>query len=210
MLRIHQTKSVDAAKSYYAKGLREGEYYSQEGQGTWCGKAAELLGLNGAVTRQQFNALCDNRRPDNGQKLNPRDDLDRKVGYDMTFSAPKSVSIMYEILGDVRILDIFRQAVRETIMSIEDDAHVRVRKNGEMSVRRTSNLVWAEFTHHTSRPVAGLSDPSLHSHCYCFNTSFDREENRFKAGEFFFIKHDATYYEAIFHSKLAMGLRKLG
>lgn len=210
MLRIHQTKSVDAAKRYYANGLREGQYYSQEGCGGWRGKAAEMLGLDGEVTRKQFNALCDNRRPDNGEKLNPRDDADRKVGYDMTFSAPKSVSIMYEILGDKRILEVFQKSVSETMGCIEEDAHVRVARHGEHAQRRTSNLVWAEFTHHTSRPVDGLSDPSLHSHCYCFNTSFDAEENRFKAGEFFFIKHDATYYEAIFHSKLAMGLRQVG
>ncbi len=210
MLRIFQTKSVEAAKSYYARGLREGDYYSQEGQGIWSGKAAEFLGLSGEVTREQFDALCDNRRPEDGNKLNPREDVDRKVGYDMTFSAPKSVSIMYEILGDERILEVFQKSVRETMASIEEDAHVRVRRGGEISQRRTGNLVWAEFTHHTSRPVEGLSDPSLHSHCYCFNTSFDAEENRFKAGEFFFIKHDATYYEAIFHSKLAMGLRQLG
>jgi conjugative relaxase-like TrwC/TraI family protein len=210
MLRIFQTRSVEAAKSYYAIGLNEGDYYSQEGQGFWRGKAAGMLGLHGMVERDQFDALCENRRPDSGEKLNPREDLDRKVGYDMTFSAPKSVSIMYEILGDGRILNIFQKAVHETMQSIEADAHVRVRKGGVISQRRTGNLVWAEFTHHTSRPVDGLSDPSLHCHCYCFNTSFDGEENRFKSGEFFHIKRDAPYYEAVFHSKLAMGLRQLG
>ena len=210
MLRIFQTRSVEAAKSYYARGLREGDYYSQEGQGIWHGKAAEALGLSGVVNHGQFDAMCDNRRPDNGEKLNPREDIDRKVGYDMTFCAPKSVSIMYEILGDKRILDVFQKSVRETMASIEEDAHVRVRKNGEVSVRRTSNLVWAEFIHHTARPLMGLSDPSLHCHSYCFNTSFDQEEGRFKAGEFFYIKKDAPYYEAVFHSRLAMGLRQLG
>ncbi len=43
-----------------------------------------------------------------------------------------------------------------------------------------------------------------------FNTSYDAEEQRFKAGEFYHIKHDVPYYEAIFHSKLADGLRNLG
>lgn len=210
MLRIFQTQSVDAAKSYYASGLREGDYYSEEGKGLWSGKAAEMLGLSGEVEREQFEALCENRRPDTGGKLKPREDSDRKVGYDMTFSAPKSVSILHEILGDERTLGVFHDAVRETMRSIEADAHARVRRDGAVSQRRTGNLVWAEFTHHTSRPVDGLSDPSLHCHCYCFNATFDAEEGRFKAGEFFHIKHDAPYYEAIFHSKLAMGLRRLG
>ncbi len=169
-----------------------------------------MLGLEGEVEQEAFDALCDNRRPKTGAKLNPREDADRKVGYDMTFSAPKSVSILLEVLVDERILCAFHAAVRETMSLIEEDAHVRVRRGGIVSRRRTGNLVWAEFTHHTSRPVDGLSDPSLHCHCYCFNTSFDGEENRFKSGEFFHIKRDAPYYEAIFHSKLAMRLRQLG
>lgn len=210
MLRIFQTQSVDAAKSYYATGLREGGYYAEEGMGLWSGKTATMLGLSGEVERAQFEALCENRHPNTGEKLKPREDSDRKVGYDMTFSAPKSVSILHEILGDRRILKVFHTAVRETMCSIEEDAHTRVRRGGIVSQRRTGNLVWSEFTHHTSRPVAGLSDPSLHCHCYCFNVSFDAEEGRFKAGEFFHIKHDAPYYEAMFHSKLAMGLRRLG
>lgn len=210
MLRIFQSQSVDAAKSYYASGLREGDYYSEEGKGLWSGKAAVMLGLSGEVEREQFEALCENRRPDTGAKLKPREDSDRKVGYDMTFSAPKSVSILHEILGDERILTVFQNAVRETMGSIEADAHARVRRDGAVSQRRTGNLVWAEFTHHTARPVEGLSDPSLHCHCYCFNATFDAEELRFKAGEFFHIKRDAPYYESMFHSKLAMGLRRLG
>lgn len=210
MLRIFQTRSAEAARSYYASGLLEGDYYSKEGRGIWNGKAAAMLGLNREVEREAFIALCENRRPGTGEKLNPREDVDRKVGYDMTFSAPKSVSILHEVLGDERILEIFHAAVRETMTCIEEDAHVRVRRGGEVSSRRTGNLVWAEFTHHTSRPVDGLSDPSLHCHCYCFNTSFDGEENRFKSGEFYPIKRDAPFYEAIFHSKLAMGLRQLG
>ena len=169
-----------------------------------------MLGLSGEVQGGQFLALCENRRPDSGEKLNPRQDANRKVGYDMTFSAPKSVSIMHEVLGDQRILTAFHAAVRETMDCIEADAHVLVRREGEISQRRTGNLIWAEFTHHTARPVDGLSDPALHCHCYCFNTSFDQVEGRFKAGEFYHIKHDAPYYEAIFHSKLAMGLRHLG
>jgi conjugative relaxase-like TrwC/TraI family protein len=210
MLRIFQTRSVEAARSYYASGLLDGDYYSQEGRGIWNGRAAAMFGLSGEVEQNAFNALCENRHPFTAGKINPREDADRKVGYDMTFSAPKSVSILYEVLGDERILATFHASVRETMNLIEQDAHVRVRRGGMVSRRRTGNLIWAEFTHHTSRPVDGLSDPSLHCHCYCFNTSFDGEENRFKSGEFFHIKRDAPYYEAIFHSKLAVGLRQLG
>ena len=211
MLRIHQSRSIAAAKSYFVEGLERGDYYTgQELPGIWQGKAATMLGLEGEVQAADFHALCDNVRPDTGGKLNPRVDKDRKVGYDFTFSAPKSVSILHGVVGDERILEAFQTAVRETMERIEADAHVRVRKGGKVEDRKTGNLVWGEFTHFTSRPVNGISDPQLHAHCYTFNTSYDPVEQRFKAGEFYHIKHDAPYYEAIFHSKLADQLKRLG
>ena len=82
--------SVAAAKSYYTKGLGQDDYYAgQELPGVWHGKVAERLGLSGEVEKEDFHALCDNIRPDTGEKLNPRSNKERRVGYDMVFSAPK-------------------------------------------------------------------------------------------------------------------------
>ncbi|MBC7997829.1 MAG: relaxase domain-containing protein, partial [Leptolyngbya sp.] len=213
MLRIFQSDSAANAKGYYTSGLEDAHDYYVAGaatSGLWFGKAAEMLGLSGEVTQEQFHLLCDNHRPDTFEKLNPRENTKRKIGYDMTFSAPKSVSILQGIVGEKNVILIFQQAVRETMIYLEQDAHVRVRKNGLDETRRTGNLVWGEFTHFESRPIDGISDVNLHCHCYCFNTSYDAEEGRFKAGEFFNIKRDAPYYEAIFHSRLAQGLKSLG
>jgi conjugative relaxase-like TrwC/TraI family protein len=217
MLRIHQSSSVAAAKSYYASGLESEGYYSKEGDaGQWFGKVAERLGLSGEVVKIDFDRLCENIRPDTGAKLNPRKDKDRKVGYDFTFSAPKSVSILFEVLGDRRILKVFEDSVRETMELVERNVEVRVRKKGVVATRRTGELVYARFVHHTTRPVilpgqsSSTVDPALHCHCYVMNTSFDREEGIFKAAELFPIKRDAPYFEAIFHSKLAWGLSRLG
>lgn len=217
MLRIHQSSSVAAAKSYYASGLESEGYYSKEGDaGRWFGKAAERLGLSGEVAKKDFDRLCENIRPDTGARLNPRKDKDRKVGYDFTFSAPKSVSILFEVLGDRRILQVFEDSIRETMELIERDVEVRVRKKGVVATRKTGELVYARFVHHTTRPVilpgqsSSTVDPALHCHCYVMNSSFDREEGIFKAAELFPIKRDAPYFEAIFHSKLAWGLSRLG
>ena len=205
--------SVAAAKSYYGKGLGQGDYYTgAELPGLWRGKAAAMLGLGGEITERQFHVLCDNLRPDTGGKLNLRVNRDRRVGYDMVFSAPKSISILHGVIGDDRILDAFRRAVGETMTAIEADAHVRVRKNGADIDRKTGNLVWGEFVHTTSRPVDERSapDPNLHAHAYCFNTSWDPVEKRFKAGQFFQIKRDAPYFEAVFHCRLAREMQALG
>ena len=211
MLRIHLSGSVEAAKGYYSAGLGKGDYYTgAELAGVWCGKAAAMLGLSGEVKREEFHSLCDNLRPDDGKRLTPRMNMNRRVGYDFVFSAPKSVSIAQGVLGDERITAAFQAAVRNAMEAIERDAYVRVRRDGANTDRKTGNLVWGEFTHFTSRPVDGVPDPNLHVHAYCFNVSYDQEEDRFKAGEFFHIKRDAPYFESIFHSKLAEEMQKLG
>ena len=212
-MRIFQCDSAMQAKGYYVSGLEDASDYYLDGvaaSGYWRGRGAEMLGLSGDVTKEEFDSLCDNRRPDTGGKLNPRENEKRKIGYDIVFSAPKSVSLVQGIVGDARVVKVFQQSVRETMALMEEDIHVRVRRGGAVETRMTSNIVYGEFTHYESRPIEGLSDPNLHCHCYTFNSSWDSVEGRFKAGEFFQIKKDAPYYEAIFHSKLAMSLKGLG
>ena len=211
MLRIHPCSSVSAAKSYYSSGLEHGDYYLQEaGPGLWFGKSAPLLGLEGEVESEDFHALCENLRPSDGSKLNPRNDRNRTVGYDMTFSAPKSVSILLGVFGDQRILGAFQKSVRHTMRYIEADMETRVRRGGLLEDRKTRNLVYAEFTHLTARPVDGIVDPNLHIHAYTFNTTHFEEEGRFKAAKFLRIKRNAPLHQAIFHSLLATEMKKLG
>src|SRR5271165_5795379 len=91
MLRI--TTSVDgkeAAKYYYA-ALGRSDYYGSE-MGIWGGKGAERLGLRGEVERKDFVALAENKRPD-GKALTVRTKENRRAGYDLTWSVPKSVSL---------------------------------------------------------------------------------------------------------------------
>ena len=61
----------------------------------------------------------DNRHPITGEPLTPRTKADRRILYDFTFDAPKSVSLAYELGGDERILDAFRGAVQDTMADME-------------------------------------------------------------------------------------------
>ena len=79
-----------------------------------------------------------------------------------------------------------------------------------MTDRTTGNMVWAEFIHTTSRPVDGLPDPQLHAHVFVFNTTWDEEEERWKAGQFRELKRDAPYFQAAFRVRLANKLQDLG
>ena len=132
------------------------------------------------------------------------------MGYDFTFSVPKSVSLLYAMSGDQGIMDAFRGAVDETMREMEAEMKTRVRKDGQDTDRTTGNMVWAEFIHTTSRPVDGLPDPQLHAHVFVFNTTWDEEERRWKAGQFRELKRDAPYFQAAFRVRLANKLQDLG
>jgi len=209
MLRITQQDSSIGAKRYYTQAdyLSEG----QEIVGSWGGKGAVLLGLDGVVDKDSFDRLCDNLHPHTGQRLTLRTKSERTVGYDFSFSVPKSVSMLYALSGDQEILEAFRSAVDETMrLDIEPEMKTRVRKGGMEANRQTGNMVWAEFIHTTSRPVEGMPDPQLHAHVFTFNSTWDDQERRWKAGQFRDVKASAPLYQAMFRVRLAGKLQELG
>ena len=209
MIRITQQDSAAGAKRYYATA----DYYGQgqELVGSWGRrKGASRLGLSGTVDKFSFERLCDNLDPRTGEPLTVRTRTERRVGYDFTFSVPKSVSVLYAMSGDQDIMDAFRGAVDETMREIEAEMKTRVRRKGQDTDRTTGNMVWAEFIHTTSRPVDGLPDPQLHAHVFAFNTTWDQDEERWKAGQFAEIKRDAPYFQAAFRVRLANKLQDIG
>jgi conjugative relaxase-like TrwC/TraI family protein len=209
MLRVTASRN---AKEYFKESLKREDYYSegQEVSGDWQGIGAQKLGLSGAVTQADFESLCDNKIPGTNERLTQRNKSNRTVGYDFNFHCPKSVSVAYEFTKDERILDAFKISVNQTMREIESEIKTRVRKNGANENRKTGNMIWAEFVHFTARPVNGVPDPHLHAHCYAFNTTWDDEEKKWKAGQFRDLKADAPYFEAAFHARFSKQLAELG
>lgn len=208
MLRITLNSNAAGAKSYYSTA----DYYTegQELAGIWKGEGAKRLGLEGEVRKEDWDALCDNRDPNTGDVLTPRQRSERRVGYDFNFHVPKSVSLLYGLTQDERILEAFRESVDATMQDIETEIKTRVRSGGRNEDRTTGNMVWGEFVHTTARPVDGVPDPHLHAHCFVHNVTWDSEEGRWKAGQFADLKRDAPFFEAVFHSRLARKLEELG
>lgn len=208
MLNVTPQRSSEGAKSYFAKS----DYYSegQELVGNWGGKGAVLLGLFGEVNKHAFDRLCDNLHPKTGEALTPVTRENRRVGYDFTWSAPKSVSVVHALTGDERIVRAFRESVHETMSEMEAEMQARVRKGRADDDRTTGNMAWAEFVHLTSRPVDGLPCPQLHSHCFAFNATYDVTEGTWKAGQFGKIKGDGYYWQAVQQARFAGALQSLG
>lgn len=213
MIRMIQSNSADHAKAYFKQALSKADYYinDQELNGHIRGKLAERLGINGIATKEAFYALCDNVDPATGRQLTPRTKAERRVGYDINFHCPKSVSILHALSKDDHLLEAFEKSVQATMLDIEADCKARVRKDKQFSDRQTGEMVWADFVHQTARPVEGhLPDPHLHAHCFVFNATWDSVEQRVKAGEFGDIKRDMPYYQARFHKYLSDNLVDLG
>ncbi|MCF2491123.1 MobF family relaxase [Dyadobacter sp. CY347] len=208
-----QSSNAAHAKAYFKQALSKADYYinDQELNGHIQGKLAERLGLTGIATQETFFALCENVHPVTGEHLTPRTKDERTTGYDINFHCPKSVSILHALSKDDHLLKAFEASVKATMDDIETDAKTRVRKGGQYDDRQTGELLWADFTHQTARPVEGhLPDPHLHAHCFVFNATWDEQEQQVKAGQFRDIKRDMPYYQARFHKHLSDQLMDQG
>ncbi len=131
-------------------------------------RGAEQLGLQGSVDKDVFTRLLEGRLPDGADLSRMQDGSNRhRPGYDLTFSAPKSVSMMAMLGGDKRLIDAHNQAVDFAVRQVEALASTRVMTDGQSETVLTGNLVMALFNHDTSRD----QEPQLHTHAVVANVT---------------------------------------
>jgi len=219
MIFMLTIRAMSDGVGYAANHLEHRDYYA-EGErvsGRWEGHGAKLLGLEGGVRSEDFEALREGRHPTTDEFLRQRRSADRIASdgttqsrarnlYDFTISAPKSVSIMAMIAGDNRLIDAHQAAVAEALKELESHAGVRVRKEGANEDRTTGNLVLAVYHHDTSREL----DPQLHTHAVAANLSYDGTEARWKALQASGIYGRTAYLTEVYRNALAREVRALG
>ena len=109
-------KNLADAEKYFDEHLTQNDYYAvgEVRPGQWIGVGAERLGLKENVTREQFHALCENQNPQTGERLTQRQlkKDQRRVLYDFTCSAPKSVSVLAVTLDDQRLVEAHEAAAK--------------------------------------------------------------------------------------------------
>lgn len=150
MMSIAQVRSAGSAGNYYTD---KDNYYVLGSMGErWAGQGAEQLGLQGSVDKDVFTRLLEGRLPDGADLSRMQDGRNRhRPGYDLTFSAPKSVSMMAMLGGDKRLIEAHNQAVDFAVRQVEALASTRVMTDGQSETVLTGNLVMALFNHDTSR-----------------------------------------------------------
>jgi conjugative relaxase-like TrwC/TraI family protein len=203
-------KNLADAESYFDEHLAQNDYYAagEIRPGQWIGAGAERLGLKNVVTREQFQALCENQNPETSERLTQRQQKEdkRRVFYDFTCSAPKSVSVLAMTLDDDRLVTAHEEATRIAFRELETFAATRVRKQGSQKDRTTGNLVAAAFTHTSSRAL----DPQLHTHFTVFNATFDESERCWKALQAGGMYDAIRYGTAVYRNELAKRVRGIG
>ena len=165
MLSVANVRSPSAAASYFAAD----NYYARadaDRSGQWIGRGADLLGLKGRVETKAFDALLRGELPDGSSVGNPGQW--HRPGTDLTFSLPKSWSLLALLGKDERIVEAYREAVIETLAWAEmNAAETRLVEKGQVRTVATGNLAIGLFQHDTNRN----QEPNLHFHAVVANVT---------------------------------------
>lgn len=151
-------------QAHAEKPSRIEDYYlsTDEQPGLWWGSGAGELGLVGEGSADQFHALMDGLDPRSGEPLGQRLRADGVRGFDLTFSAPKSVSVLSAICGgevEREVVAAHDEAVRAVMAAIEQRATTRSGRNGIYRID-VAGLTGLLVRHRTSRAL----EPQLHTH----------------------------------------------
>jgi conjugative relaxase-like TrwC/TraI family protein len=202
-------KLVVGAEDYYLSMVARGreEYYTGAGEspGTWLGSGTGVLGLAGEVNPDDLRSLLAGLSPRSGSELGlPKRSGPRVAGFDLTFSAPKSVSLLYA-LGTASQSAAARSghehAVTEGLAYLE--RHAVFARRGEGGQRRiaTGGLVAAAFVHRTSRN----GDPQLHTHVLAAN-AVEGADGRWSAPDARLLYFHARTAGFVYQASLRAGL----
>ncbi len=202
----------DASDNYYLKEQAQDEHTF------WYGKLSKESGLLGKPVEQAtLKSVLSGQLGDETIKGKRND---HKSGFDLTFSAPKSVSILALVGGDTRLIDAHDKAVKFTLSQIEKDAAqvTAINEEGQREFINTENMAFAVVRHKTSRE----NEPQLHSHSLAVNMTRDtkgqlrtlasnlKQKGGVINGTGERLYQFQKYYTALYQSQLALSAQEMG
>ena len=197
MMSVAPVASAGSAAGYYSNS--DNYYFLGNLQSLWLGEGAKELGLEGNVRGGDLTAVLEGRLPDGsrlGREINGNHV--HRPGHDLTFSAPKSVSILGLIGGDKEMVEAHNHAVQVAAGYVEKLISARATKDGITSIVHTGKMVAAAFTHDTSRNL----DPQLHTHLLIANMT--EHDGKWKALATDYI-HNAGFIETVMKMQVTLG-----
>ncbi|NEP10243.1 MAG: relaxase domain-containing protein [Symploca sp. SIO2C1] len=201
---------LSGGKELYYLELAQEDYYINGGEppGKWLGKGAEKLGLFGQINKEEFRHCFNGFSPDGTTKLIESAGIktekwSHRPGWDATFSAPKSVSILLasssqDVQQEIRQAHL--EAVKKALAFLEEHAVVARGKGGQ--TYEAAHLVIGAFEHLTSR----AQDCQLHTHALILNIGVtkDGKTRALESKIFFQLKMAAG---ALYRAELAQQLQ---
>lgn len=209
------------SEKYFEKEFEAAqERYLSDGDRVAKGTLAEAFGLEGEVTREQYGRLCRGEHPITGKKLirdirgetylkdgETKRRVGHRPGWDVTFSAPKSVSEAALVGGDRRLVEAHRKAVSAALGELEKFAQART---GARSLPKTTgNLCMIQFEHDAARPVDGFAAPQLHTHNFVMNMTKDGP-GKYRSLNTRAMYEAQHYLTTVYRAALAKEVRELG
>ncbi|MGQ0431364.1 MAG: MobF family relaxase [Microthrixaceae bacterium] len=178
-------KLAPGQQQYYLDTVARGaeEYYTgaKEAPGQWVGAASARLGLEGEVDAVELGRVLGHVDPKTGTyRLTGSRSVPVVAGFDATFNAPKSVSLLFA-LGEPEVSNQVRNAhdaAQAAALGVLEGAACRVRRGqGGHDVQDGDGFVAAAFRHRTSR----AGDPHLHTHVVIANLAHAPSDDRWTA-----------------------------
>jgi len=213
--QVKPIRNAATSARYY---LSQDNYYTT-GQlnSQWVGIGAERLNLVGEVGVEALKSVLGGVLP-NGCVIGLKSksgEIIHRGGYDLTFSAPKSLSYLALVSGHTQFTDIHVNAVKKVLGWIEREAAcARKSIKGEMSYEKTGNLCFATVLHDMSRE----QDAQLHIHALLMNAT-QRDDGEWRAlasdlsrnhGTMEWIMDNQIFLGLMYRAEVAMGLKGLG
>ncbi len=188
------------------------DYYSQGTQGApsqWLGAGAAALGLHGSVSREDQVAVLMGEHPHTGEILGQKrpEGKPRRMGVDLTFSAPKSVSVAWAAGGhelQAAIEKAQGRAVARALEHLEQRLELGRRGKGGQQAERVK-LVASAYRHGSSRE----QDPQIHTHCVIANLA-QRADGSWGGIENNALMKNKMALGALYRAELAAAMRELG
>ncbi|MBA2650235.1 MAG: conjugative transfer relaxase/helicase TraI [Legionella sp.] len=209
-----QVQPINNPSYYFAK---ENYYFSSQLTTQWVGLSAAKQNLFGEVCVHTLEDLVGGFLPSGdviGMKLQTGE-VKHRGGYDLTFSAPKSVSYLALVCEHKEFVDLHVNAVTTVLKLIEREA-AQARKSGKEGIEyeKTGNLCFASILHDTSREL----DPQLHVHALLMNCT-ERLDGKWRAlasdisrknGTMEWIMDNQIFLGLVYRSEIALGLKEMG
>lgn len=194
------------ARAYYDTGIQDAEWYAPSGSFEVKDGAPvdfALLERLYAGMAADGSSLLSNK----GGRI-----LDRQPAYDLTFSVPKSFSLIYAMADDEErkeLLSILLAAARKSLSAVEKVAGWARRGKGGKTLEPIS-FTGALFLHDDARPSkhadgSTFGDPDLHVHCIILNLAM-RKDGSIGAIQSVLLRNAKMLSGAVFHAALAASL----